>query len=208
MKLRDITNSMCDVREYMGIQMRDEDMEEIAENYDVDYDLIDNIIELCRIYVKGEHMNTEIVPVDIQKMMEVQTAKISDINVFPDELRVWLAFDYGWERFVGNKVNICGIDFSFTVESGIEGPIIRVSTLEEGVLIKMLPLTFDELSQGGTKEDVLKLFKEKAEIIKGIIDKNGVDAVVEQAKKRGAEYFDKFGERPPITRAFFTNEVF
>ncbi|MDT2824841.1 hypothetical protein [Vagococcus lutrae] len=72
-KLKDITNSMCDVREYMGIQMRDEDMDEIVENYEIDYDVIENIIELCHIYVKGEHMNTEIVPVDIQKMMEEKT---------------------------------------------------------------------------------------------------------------------------------------
>lgn len=73
MKLKDITNSMCDVRKYMGIQMRDEDMEEIVDNYGIDYDVIENIIELCHIYAKGEHMNTEIVPVDIQKMMEGKT---------------------------------------------------------------------------------------------------------------------------------------
>ncbi|MDO5742336.1 MAG: hypothetical protein Q4Q13_05220, partial [Vagococcus sp.] len=62
MKLKEITNSMCDVRDYMNVYMRDEDMNEIAEHYDVDYEVIENIIQLCAIYVKHEHMNTEIVP--------------------------------------------------------------------------------------------------------------------------------------------------
>lgn len=207
MKLKDITNSMCDVREYMGIQIRDEDMEEIADNYDVDYEVIENIIELCHIYVKGEHMNTEIVPVDIQKMLSIEKAEISDINVFPEELRVWLAFDKGWQRFIGHRVNICGIDFSFVVDFNA-GAIIRVSTLDEGVGIKKIPLTMEEINEHSTKEGVLKLFKEKAAIVKEIIDKNGVEEVVEKARVRGEKYFEEFGERPPISRAYFTNEVF
>lgn len=206
-KLKDITNSMCDVREYMGIQMRDEDIEEVADNYDIDYDVIENIIELCHIYVKGEHMNTEIVPVDIQKMLSVEKAEISDINVFPEELSVWLAFDNGWQRFIGHKVNICGIDFSFILEGATPGTI-RVSTLDEGVGIKKIPLTMEEINEHSTKEGVVKLFKEKAAIVKEMIDKNGVEEVVEKARTRGEKYFKEFGERPPISRAYFTNEVF
>lgn len=206
-KLKDITNSMCDVREYMGIQMRDEDMEEVADNYDIGYDVIENIIELCQIYVKGEHMNTEIVPVDIQKMLSVETSKTSDINVFPEELCVWLAFDNGWQRFVGHKVSIYGIDFSFVVDFNA-GVIIRVSTLDEGVGIKKIPLTTEEINEYSTKEGVLKLFKGKAAIVKDMIDKNGVEEVVEKARARGSKYFKEFGERPLIKRVHFTNEFF
>lgn len=207
MKLKDITNSMCDVREYMGIQMRDEDMEEIADNYDIDYDVIENIIELCHIYVKGEHMNTEIVPVDIQKMLSVETSKTSDINVFPEKLCVWLAFGIGWQRFIGHKVSIYGIDFSFVVDVNA-GAIIRVSTFDEGIGIGHIPLTMEEINIYSTAEGALKLFKEKAAIVKDTIDKNGVEKVIGQARARGSKYFKKFGERPPIKRVRFTNEFF
>lgn len=206
-KLKDITNSTCDVREYMGIQMRDEDMDEIVENYEIDYDVIENIIELCHIYVKGEHMNTEIVPVDIQKMLSVEKAEISDINVFPEELRVWLAFDNGWQSFVGHKVNICGIDFSFVVDFNA-GSVIRVSTLDEGVGIKKIPLTLEEINNHSTDEEVLNFLKEKATIVKDMIDKNGVEKVIGQARARGSKYFKEFGERPQIKRVYFTNEFF
>ena len=43
-KLKDITNSTCDVREYMKVYMREEDKTELAEHYDIDYDVIENII--------------------------------------------------------------------------------------------------------------------------------------------------------------------
>lgn len=204
MKLKDITNSMCDVREYMGVQMRDEDIEEIADNYDIDYDVIENIIELCHIYVKGEHMNTEIVPADIQKMLSVET---SDINVFPEKLCVWLAFGIGWQRFIGHKVSIYGIDFSFVVDVNA-GAIIRVSTFDEGIGIGHIPLTMEEINTYSTAEGALKLFKEKAAIVKDTIDKNGVEKVIGQARARGSKYFKKFGERPQIKRVRFTNEFF
>lgn len=73
MKLKDITNSMCDVRKYMKVYMREEDKTELAEHYDIDYDVIENIIKLCSISVSYENFETEIVPVDIQKMMEEET---------------------------------------------------------------------------------------------------------------------------------------
>ncbi|MDT2844686.1 hypothetical protein [Vagococcus lutrae] len=75
-KLKDITNSMCDVRKYMKVYMREEDKTELAEHYDIDYDVIENIIELCSISVSYENFETEIVPVDIQKMMEEQTNEL------------------------------------------------------------------------------------------------------------------------------------
>lgn len=207
MKLKDITNSMCDVREYMKVYMREEDKTELAEHYDIDYDVIENIIELCSISVSYENFETEIVPVDIQKMLSVETSKTSDINVFPEELCVWLAFDNGWQRFVGHKVNICGIDFSFVVDFNA-GSVIRVSTLDEGVGIKKIPLTLEEINNHSTDEEVLNLLKEKATIVKDMIDKNGVEKVIGQARARGSKYFKEFGERPQIKRVYFTNEFF
>lgn len=70
MKLKDITNSECDVRKYMTIYMREEDKTELAERYDIDYSVIENIIELCSIAASYENLETEVVPVDIQKTLE------------------------------------------------------------------------------------------------------------------------------------------
>lgn len=206
-KLKDITNSMCDVRKYMKVYMREEDKTELAEHYDIDYDLIENIIELCSISVSYENFETEIVPFDIQKMLSVETSKTSDINVFPEKLCVWLAFGIGWQRFIGHKVSIYGIDFSFVVDVNA-GAIIRVSTFDEGIGIGHIHLTMEEINTYSTAEGALKLFKEKAAIVKDTIDKNGVEKVIGQARARGSKYFKKFGERPQIKRVRFTNEFF
>lgn len=70
MKLKDITNSECDVRKYMKVDMRSEQMGELADYYDIDYDVVYEIVKLCGIYVKAEFNETEIVPVNIQKLLE------------------------------------------------------------------------------------------------------------------------------------------
>lgn len=70
MELKDITNSECDVRKYMKVYMREEDKTELAEHYDIEYDVIENIIELCSISISYENLETEIVPADIQKLLE------------------------------------------------------------------------------------------------------------------------------------------
>ncbi|UDM74974.1 hypothetical protein [Vagococcus fluvialis] len=76
MKLKDITNSKCDVRKFMKVCMREEDKTELANHYDVDYGVIENIIESCSITVSYENLETEIVPVDIQKMLEEQSNEL------------------------------------------------------------------------------------------------------------------------------------
>lgn len=76
MKLKDITNSECDVRKYMKVYMREEDKTELAEHYDIDYDVVENIIELCSISVSYEKLETEIIPVDIQKMLEERSNEL------------------------------------------------------------------------------------------------------------------------------------
>ena len=70
MKLKDITNSECDVRKCMKVYMREEDKTELTEHYDIDYDVVENIIELCSISISYENLETEIVPVNIQKLLE------------------------------------------------------------------------------------------------------------------------------------------
>lgn len=76
MKLKDVTNSECDVRKYMKVYMRDEDKTELAEHYDIDYDVVENIIELCSISISYENLETEIVPVNIQKLLEEQSNEL------------------------------------------------------------------------------------------------------------------------------------
>ena len=76
MKVKDITNSKCDVRKFMKVYMREEDKTELANHYDIDYSVIENIIELCSITVSYEKLETEIVPVDIQRILEEQSNEL------------------------------------------------------------------------------------------------------------------------------------
>ncbi len=76
MKLKDITNSKCDVRNFMKVYMREEDKTELAEHYDIEYDVIENIIELCSISISYENLETEIIPVDIQKLLEERSNEL------------------------------------------------------------------------------------------------------------------------------------
>lgn len=76
MKLKDITNSKCDVRKFMKVMMNEDDKTEISDYHDIDYSVIENIIELCSIAVNYENLETEIVPVDIQKTLEEQSNEL------------------------------------------------------------------------------------------------------------------------------------
>ncbi|EAH0455649.1 hypothetical protein PSC18_002573 [Listeria monocytogenes] len=65
MKLRDITNNKCDVREYMNVDFPDWLLERLKD--EIDFDIIESLKEHAAIYVKHESLETEIEPFDIYK---------------------------------------------------------------------------------------------------------------------------------------------
>ncbi|EAC2775638.1 hypothetical protein KQY53_000620 [Listeria monocytogenes] len=68
MKLRDITNNKCDVREYMNVDFPDWLLEQLKD--EIDFDIIEALKEHAAIYVKHESLETEIEPFDIYKKVE------------------------------------------------------------------------------------------------------------------------------------------
>ncbi|WP_251868168.1 hypothetical protein [Enterococcus malodoratus] len=69
MKLRDITNSECDVRKYMSIEIPDEVRYEL-ENWDYD---VDDVLGQARIYIDGHKLDDEIIPFNVEKHLELNS---------------------------------------------------------------------------------------------------------------------------------------
>lgn len=67
MKLRDITNSKCDVRKYMSIEVSDEARYEL-ENWGYD---VDDVLRQARIYIDGHKLDDEIIPFNVEKNLEL-----------------------------------------------------------------------------------------------------------------------------------------
>lgn len=67
MKLRDITNSKCDVRKYMSIEVSDEARYEL-ENWDYD---VDDVLSQACISVDGHKLDDEITPFNVEKYLEL-----------------------------------------------------------------------------------------------------------------------------------------
>ncbi|EAC4345287.1 hypothetical protein CSX18_14720 [Listeria monocytogenes] len=70
MKLRDITNNKCDVREYMTVDFPDWLLEKLAD--EVDFEIIETLKEHATIYVNHASLETEIVPFDIYETREAE----------------------------------------------------------------------------------------------------------------------------------------
>lgn len=68
--LEDITNSKCDVRKYMKVFIDEETKSELMDDYDVDYDTLESIIDSCSISVDHESLKVEIEPFSISKWRE------------------------------------------------------------------------------------------------------------------------------------------
>ncbi|HAK1118265.1 TPA: hypothetical protein REU65_002704 [Listeria monocytogenes] len=68
MKLRDITNNKCDVREYMNVDFPDWLLEQLKD--EIDCDIIEALKEYAVIYVKHNALEKEIEPFDIYKKVE------------------------------------------------------------------------------------------------------------------------------------------
>lgn len=69
MKLRDITNSECDVRKYMSIEIPDEVRYEL-ENWDYD---VDDVLGQARIYIDGHKLDDKIIPFNVEKHLELNS---------------------------------------------------------------------------------------------------------------------------------------
>lgn len=118
-------------------------------------------------------------------------------KVYPEILKVQLAYDDGWKEAAGHKVAIQGIDFSF-VPNNINNTEIIVSSLDCGVKFTTIKLNFMDVFLSDTKTGTLQMFAEKAEIVSRIIDKNGKDFVIKLIEKHKQSYEDKFGKMPPV----------
>lgn len=119
------------------------------------------------------------------------------IKVYPEILKVHLAYDDGWKEVVGHKVTVQEIEFSFVVKSQ-PVPVVMVSSLEGGVGITTIPFSPLLLFIDTNKQRTLQMLKEKAELVSRIIDKNGKDTVIKLIEKHKQSYEDKFGKMPLI----------
>lgn len=83
MKLRDITNSQCDVRKYMSIEIPDEARYEL-ENWDYD---VDDVLRQARIYIDGHKLDDEIIPFNVEKHLEINENQQIVLDYLTSETR-------------------------------------------------------------------------------------------------------------------------
>ncbi|MEQ7217843.1 hypothetical protein ABQD64_05375 [Vagococcus fluvialis] len=120
-----------------------------------------------------------------------------NIKIFPDPIKFHIALEDGWAWQVGHKVNVCGIDFGFCV-SDKERLEIIATHLDTGLKFTTLPLSQIYMFVGANKEETLKIFERRAEVIEKIIDHKGKDYITKKASKHKETYELKFGKIPPI----------
>ena len=68
MKLKDITNSRCDIRKYMSVDMDSESKDFYVKEYGISYSTLDEIIENCSIYVDMRYAETDITSGNLVKL--------------------------------------------------------------------------------------------------------------------------------------------
>lgn len=116
-----------------------------------------------------------------------------NIKVYPEILKVSLAYENGWTWQAAHKVVIQGLEFSFIVR-GETNPVIVVSSLDGGVGITTISYNPLLLFLGCDKQGMLKMLEEKAELVSKIIDKNGKEHIENLIKEHKESYETKFGE--------------
>lgn len=120
-----------------------------------------------------------------------------NIKVYQEILKVQLAYSDGWKEAAGHKVVVQEIEFSFVI-TGENNPVIKVSSLEGGVLLTTIPYNPLLLFFGLDKNGTLQMIEEKAEIVSKIIDKNGKNTILKMIKEYKEKYESEFGKMPPI----------
>lgn len=120
-----------------------------------------------------------------------------EIKVYPDLIKYYIALETGWIWQVGHKVNICGIDFGFCPYDDERLEIV-VTHLGTGLKFTTLPLSPIYKFVGANKEETLKIFERRAEVIEKIIAHKGKDYISKKASKHKEVYERKFGKIPPI----------
>lgn len=120
-----------------------------------------------------------------------------NIEVFPNPIRFNIALEDGYAWQIGHKVSVCGIDFGFAV-SDKERLEIIVTHLDTGLKFTTLPLSPIYMFFGADKEETLKIFERRAEVIEKIIAHNGKEYISKKASNHKESYERKFGPIPPI----------
>lgn len=120
-----------------------------------------------------------------------------NIKVYPEILKVQLAYSDGWKAAAGHKVVIQGIEFSFVPKVG-KGIELVISSLDCGGEFITLPLNFFYSIFGADKEETLKIFEEKALVVEKIINKKGKNYFLKVIENYKNEFESQFGKMPPI----------
>ncbi len=120
-----------------------------------------------------------------------------EIKVYPDLIKYHIALENGWIWQVGHKVSICGIDFGFCPYDDERLEIV-VTHLGTGLKFTTLPLSPIYKFVGANKEETLKIFKRRAEVVEVIIKHNGKEKITKKVIKHKESYERKFGKIPPI----------
>lgn len=138
------------------------------------------------------------------------------IKLDKQEKRVWLATTDGWNRVIGNIVNIDGIELSIVPhkESDMETQIARFpygtsflfSELESGAKLAEVPVNLFDFINADTKEKTMAMFYEESKRVQKAIEYYGVEKIKEKSKQALDEMVDKFGERPAIEDCFELEE--
>ncbi len=125
--------------------------------------------------------------------------RMSEVVIDPQEYYVWLACENGWNRAVGFKAKIAGIDCS-VVMVPIDPIEIVFSDLNSGSRILSLPISILDMIMCDTKEKMLVLMKENAGLAAKKIEYSGIDLVREESRKAKGSFEKKFGPMPDFEK--------
>ena len=124
---------------------------------------------------------------------------MSEVVIDPQEYYVWLACENGWNRAVGFKAIIAGMECSIVMVP-TEPIEIIFSDLVSGSRILSLPISIIDLVMCDTKEKTLVLMKENAHMAAKKIEHSGIDLVREESRKAKDSFEKKFGPMPDFEK--------
>lgn len=124
---------------------------------------------------------------------------MSEVMIDPQEYYVWLACENGWNRAVGFKATIAGVECSIVMVP-TEPIEIVISDLNSGLRILSLAISILDVIMCNTKEKTLVLMQENALLAAKKIKSNGVELVREESTKAKESFEKKFGPMPEFEK--------
>lgn len=132
---------------------------------------------------------------------------MNKIEINPQEVYVWLAYEDGWHKYAGHIITIQGIKFSVIAMPSMknDGFELVFSSLDSGSKFRTVSLNMFEFLNCDTKEKTLVQYAESAVEVMAVIDKFGKKKVLDVIKKSQRENIRKFGEMPEFEKIEFFN---